>query len=585
MIMKKIQSNRFWLETPPWIIIGSVIILLLIFVFWTIENIHKQNETFYRLLLEKGAALIRSFEAGTRTGMMGMMGMRGENFQLQRLLVETAEQPDISYIIVTDLNGKIKAHNQRSQIGKSYGRDLDLRALYRSGELRWRQVSTPGDTNIFEVFSDFSPIRTPALPRLRKILPNIESQLKLVAENNARHIIFIGLDMSEIEAARKEDTKHTLIMAAILILIGFAGMSSLFLVQAYRSARSSLTRIKAFSDNVVENMPIGLLTLDADGEIASFNQTAEAILQIPSSLLIGKKSKDVLPTQFVDLMEKVSISGETLELEIDYNRKDGIRIPLDTSVSILEGDDGVSLGHIILFRDLTEVRALKKEIERNQRLASIGRLASGVAHEIRNPLSSIKGFATYFRERYSTNPEDKKTAEIMVQEVDRLNRVISQLLDFARPVAIQKKPTAVKTLIQNSLKMIERDANDRNIRIHKHIPSDLKDISVDSDRINQVLLNLYLNAMEAMEEGGVLSVDVDQENESQSLKIAVKDTGAGIDKKAIANIFDPYFTTKQSGTGLGLAIVHRIIESHNGEIMAESEPGKGTTITFFLPYE
>jgi len=194
--MKKIQSNRFWLETPPWIIIGSVIILLLIFIFWTIENIHKQKETFSRLLLEKGAALIRSFEAGTRTGMMGMMGIRGENFQLQRLLVETAEQPDISYIIVTDLNGKIKAHNQRSQIGKSYGRDLDLRALYRSGELRWRQVSTHENTNIFEVFSDFSPIRTPALPRLRKIVPNIESQLKLVAEKNARHIIFIGLDMS-----------------------------------------------------------------------------------------------------------------------------------------------------------------------------------------------------------------------------------------------------------------------------------------------------------------------------------------------------------------------------------------------------
>ncbi|MDB9822782.1 ATP-binding protein [Deltaproteobacteria bacterium] len=583
--MKKQKNNKFWLGSPPWIIIGSVIILLPIFLFWTLENIHRQKETAYRLLLEKGAALIRSFEAGTRTGMMGMMGNRGENFQLQRLLMETAEQPDIAYIMVTDINGNIRAHNERDRIGKSYGRDLDLRALSRSGQLQWRQVSAPDGTNVFEAFSNFLPIRVPALPRLRNIAPNIESQLKLLAENNVKQIIFIGLDMSDIEAARKEDARHTVIMAVILLLIGFGGMSSLFLVHAYRSAKSSLTRIKAFSDNVVENMPIGLLALDADREIASFNQTAEALLQLSSSRLIGETAENILPKQFKDLLDEITVSKRTIDREIEYIRGDGIRTPLDISASLLEGEDGSFLGFIILFRDLTEVRSLKKEIERSQRLASIGRLAAGVAHEIRNPLSSIKGFATYFKERYRTNPEDKKTAEIMVQEVERLNRVIGQLLEFARPVNIQKKPVAIKTLIQHSLKMVERDTADRNIMIHKDISPDLLDVSVDSDSINQVLLNLYLNAIDSMEHGGDLFVDARHCNESGRLKITIKDTGHGIDKKDMANIFDPYFTTKQSGTGLGLAIVHKIIESHHGEVKIESEQGKGTTVTIFLPYQ
>jgi two-component system sensor histidine kinase HydH len=373
-------------------------------------------------------------------------------------------------------------------------------------------------------------------------------------------------------------------MAAILLLIGFGGISLLFFVQAYRSTRSSLSRIKAFSDNVVENMPIGLVALDADRKIASFNQTAEIMLQISSPDILDKDADEILPPQLIALLNKITASEKTIDKEIDYNRSNGISVPLDVSASRLEGDDGSFLGHVILCRDLTEVKSLKKEIERSQRLASIGRLAAGVAHEIRNPLSSIKGFATYFRERYRAVPEDKKTAEIMVQEVERLNRVIGQLLEFARPVSIQKKPTSIGTLVHHSLKMIEKNSTDRNITINANIPDDLKDISIDADRINQVLLNLYLNAIEAIEPGGELKVEIDQVADSQGLKITISDTGHGINKKDLSNIFDPYFTTKQSGTGLGLAIVHKIIESHHGEVIVESDLGKGTTVTIFLPY-
>jgi two-component system sensor histidine kinase HydH len=390
--------------------------------------------------------------------------------------------------------------------------------------------------------------------------------------------------MGTIEAARKADTRHTVVMALILLLIGCGGIVSLFLAQAYRSARSSLTRIKAFSDNVVENMPIGLLAIDADGNIASFNQTAESVLGYSSREILGKKANEVLPRQLWALTDELETEKGILEKEIDCRLENGKRIPMDVSVSLLEGDGHTFLGYIILFRDLTEVQDLKREVERSHRLASLGKLAAGIAHEIRNPLSSIKGFATYFGERYKEVPEDQKTAEIMVREVDRLNRVIGELLEFARPMAVQKKPTSVQTLIQHSLKMIERDAEAKNVEIASSLSPEIKEVSVDPDRINQVLLNLYLNAMDAMKGGGTLSVKLSRDGDHQKVKIDISDTGGGIKKGDLVHIFDPYFTTKQSGTGLGLAIVHKIMESHKGEVRVESEAGQGTTVSLLIPY-
>ena len=578
------KKRKTWIGIPPWLLLGAVLTLAPIFVFWTLQNIHKEKENTTRLLLEKGAALIRSFEAGARTGMMGMMGMRGGGgFQLQRLLAETAQQPDIIYLIVTDTNGTILADSDPSRIGDTHGRDLDLESVSQSVEAAWRQVSNVKGNDIFEVFRRFSPKRSTGRGVHGRMMSERWGRpAPSEGETEKGKIIFVGLDMGPIEAARRADTRHTVIMASILLLIGFAGIFSLFMVQAYRSTRMSLSRIKAFSDNVVENMPIGLVAIDGEGKVASFNQTAESVLERPSEVVLGKSVDDVLPHELWALRNRVKDGERVLEQELDCPLGEGRAIPLGVSLSKLEGDDGMVLGDLILFRDLTEVRALQKEIERSERLASLGRLAAGIAHEIRNPLSSIKGFATYFGERYKGVPEDRKTAEIMVQEVERLNRVITQLLEFARPMTVQKKPSPLEPVIQHSLKTIEREAQANNVQIEAKLPDEIRQVPMDGDRINQVLLNLFLNAIEAMEEGGTLRVDVVDVRDG--LKIVVSDTGKGISKEDSSRVFDPYFTTKQSGTGLGLAIVHKIIESHEGEVKIESTVGEGTTVTITLPY-
>jgi two-component system sensor histidine kinase HydH len=569
---------------PPWIILGAIIVLVPIFLFWTIQNIRKQKESMALLLFEKGAALIRSFEAGTRTGMMGMMGgMRGGGFQLQRLLVETAQQPDIVHLLVTDTEGNILAHSDGQKIGDTYGRDLDLEELARLEKPRWRRISTPDGTETFEVFRRFSPVHSTRRGGYGRTPPGVQSMDPPQEQWAQRLVIFVGLEMDTLEQAGRRDVRQSVLTAGVLLLIGFAGIVLLFLAQAYRSTRTSLTRIKAFSEKVVESMPIGLLTLDKAGKIVSINRVAEAALGINAGAVLGKKAGEALPQPLWNLVDDPGTRKWMVGKEIECALGRGKVVPLDVSISLLEDEEGAFLGHIILFRDLTEVQGLKREIETSRRLASLGRLAAGIAHEIRNPLSSIKGFATYFKERYSGIPEDRGTAEIMIKEVDRLNRVISQLLEFARPMTVHKRPSPPQDLIRHSLRMVGRQALEKEIHIKADLPAEIQEVLMDPDRINQVLLNLYLNSMEATEKGGELTVGLRPAAGRRGIEISVSDTGTGIRKEDLAHIFDPYFTTRQSGTGLGLAIVHNIMEAHQGDVRVESEQGKGTKVTLYFP--
>jgi two-component system, NtrC family, sensor histidine kinase HydH len=579
----KTKKKKSWAAIPPWIFIGAVVVLFPIFVFMISENLNRQKENSVRLLLEKGTALIRSFEAGTRTGMMGRMR---SGFKLQRLLTETAQLPDIVYLLVVDTNGVILAHSDLSQIGEKYENDLDLEKISGTSSEQWRFKTYPDGKNIFEVFRRFFPTGGPMGKHHGRMMFNPNSKNDMHIQQDVLfdpQIIFVGLDMETIEAAQNADARHTVVMGIILLLIGFAGIIFLFLTHSYRTTKASLSRVQAFSDNLVENAPIGLIAIDDNQNIASFNHIAETVLGISIENAMGKEAKKILPKDLMKKIDTLNTGNTAIEVEIDCLVQSDKRIPLLLSASFLYDENRTFLGIVLLFKDLSEVQALRREIARNQRLASIGRLAAGVAHEIRNPLSSIKGFATYFKERYRENKDDQQTADIMIQEVERLNRVVGQLLEFAKPVTISKKSTPIQVVINNSLKLIESGSLKKNIKVETDFPSTLNEVLIDPDRINQVLLNLYLNAIEAMENGGQLTIALLLDEESKWIKINVKDTGSGIKKEELAQIFDPYFTTKPSGTGLGLAIVHNIIDAHDGKMEVESNPGKGTTVTLFLP--
>jgi two-component system, NtrC family, sensor histidine kinase HydH len=333
----------------------------------------------------------------------------------------------------------------------------------------------------------------------------------------------------------------------------------------------------------VDNMPIGLIFIDQKGNLVTLNDVSESLLMITTADTAGKKAEDVLPEQITNLIEDIQNPHDIAVRDLRIPLLDKVMV-YEASASFLNDEDSTFLGYIVLLRDITEVEQLKREMERKERLAAIGSLAAGVAHEIRNPLSSIKGFATYFKERYRDIPEDLRIAGIMVGEVERLNRAISQLLDLSRPMDLKIKTTSLVELVNRSLEMIEKQALEKNISVDRSgLPSDPCHAEVDPDKTGQVLLNIFLNALEAMTGGGTLTVAIRHDEPSSRFSIIVSDTGGGITQEDLPRIFDPYFTTKQSGTGLGLAIVHRIIEAHGGEITIESTPGEGTTAILGIP--
>jgi two-component system sensor histidine kinase HydH len=582
-MQKSKRDRNSWIGVPPWVLIGAAAVLLPILTVMTLANINRQRGKSIQLLLEKGAALIRSFEAGTR---MGMMRMHRQGFRLQQLLTETAQQPDIIYLFVIDIHGEILAHNDLDRIGSNFGRELDLKKISRQVNLSWRQLTHKNGSRIFEVFRKFSPTRK-SIPREHRRMmfdrrpgPGRKPAREHVAPPL---IIFVGLDMSAVDAAQKADIRHAIIMGIILLLVGFAGIALLFMLQSYRTTRASLSRIKAFSDNLVENIPVGLLALDYNKKIATFNHVAESVLQLSSANVIGRKAQEVISADLMALIEQPEIQADIIEREIAYPIGNGDIVPLEAGASLLKDENGAFLGYVVLFKDLTEVQALRREIARSQRLASVGRLAAGVAHEIRNPLSSIKGFATYFKERYPHAPQDQQTADIMIHEVERLNRVVGQLLEFARPVPVAYKRTSLSALVKDSIRLIEKQAQEKEIKLCSVNNAQVDEVNIDPDRINQILLNLYLNAIESMEVGGILCVEFSNIGKNQQIEIRISDTGCGIKPEDVSKVFDPYFTTKASGTGLGLAIAHNIVEALGGQIEIESRLGQGTNFILIIP--
>lgn len=289
----------------------------------------------------------------------------------------------------------------------------------------------------------------------------------------------------------------------------------------------------------------------------------------------------------IELINNPESLGEIISKEITFTAAHGKTrdraIGLDITASPIRDSENQITGFLFLFKDLTQIKELKKQVETNRRLAAIGKLAAGVAHEIRNPLSSIKGFATYFGKRYEQHPSDKQTAQIMVKEVERINRSITQLLEFAKPMKIDKSPVDINDLINHSLKLVHHDIVKKRIQTKIDIKLKTPIVYTDGDRINQVLLNLYINAVQAMEESGKLEITVQDKESDGLIEIKIKDSGEGIDKDCLDLIFDPYFTTRPTGTGLGLSIVHTIIENLQGSICVKSTKGKGTCFTINLP--
>lgn len=589
------KKHTFPLVSPLFLI-GVLLILLPIFTFMTLDRLEKQKEFFTQRLLEKGTSLIRTFEAGTRTG---MFTMRWGAKRIQTMLLETSLQPEVIYMMIISKDGRILAHSDASLVGLTFDPMPGTAKINEDTALVYHRVRLQKDqTQVFEVFKRFVPIISGPMRRhmrmngmpmhMNQELPGMQNFEREVKDWSrpyfqsqdgktveiAEHYIVAGLSMERVKIARDRLLKETVWRGILFFILGCVGMVALFVFQAYRSAKASLTSVKAFSDNVIQNMPAGLVTINPGHEITSMNKAAKDIL--------GGNLTQAFP-QMVELIQEMEISQGILNKEINLAVAPDRKVGLDITASPIKDSENQIMGFLFLFRDLTQIKELKKQVETNKRLAAIGKLAAGVAHEIRNPLSSIKGFATYFGKRYEDNASDRETARIMVKEVERINRSVTQLLEFSKPMAVEKKQVNINELITHSLRLVHHDLEQKAIETKVNIDTEKAVIQTDPDRMNQVLLNLYINAIEALDNSGKLEIQVQDTVQDGQIEVRVMDNGPGIDEASLDLIFDPYFTTRPSGTGLGLSIVHRIIENLEGSIRVESTKGRGTCFIINLP--
>jgi two-component system sensor histidine kinase HydH len=217
------------------------------------------------------------------------------------------------------------------------------------------------------------------------------------------------------------------------------------------------------------------------------------------------------------------------------------------------------------------------------RLAAISRLAGGVAHEVRNPLSSIKGLALLLKNKFAEGSRERDTADLLIQETERMNRTITEMLSFTRPAALRLGPVDMAALLRRCLELVKAEAADGGVVTKLAVPDDLPTVQADADRLQQVLMNVLLNGLQAMDQGGRLSVTAAPAESSQAVEIRIADTGKGIPPELLSQVFFPYFTTRQGGSGIGLAISQKIVTDHQGTIEVESEVGQGTTVIIRLP--
>ncbi|MEN6469519.1 MAG: ATP-binding protein [Smithella sp.] len=549
------KKKKIHWDISAWVAISAVAVLAVILSLMIFMQFQQRKDQAVTLFVEKGATLIQSFEAGLRD----RLNRDGDMFYLQKLLMETAQQPDIDYMIVTDSEGKILADSDPSMPGRSYGLDLDMKKIAGSMEIRWRQTANPEGAGTFEVYRGLSPLQGDGGKGDRR--PSI---------------VFVGFHMGKIEKASREDTVQTVTRALILVLIGSLAIVSLFLVQAYRLARASLSRMTVFSEALVKHMPIGLLAVDKTGRIIACNEQASGLLHVSCMDALGRQADHLLPAAFSKALGKINEQAGLVEEDIALSSdQDGDR--MWEVVAAAFADDDVHEGKILLARNVTAIRQLEQEVARSRHLNAIGSLAAGVAHEIRNPLSSIKGFAVYFKQRLSGNQEDEETADIMIAETERLNRVISQLIEFARPLTLKKEPTNLTDLVRHTIRLVEAEARKSAVEIDVKADEDLPQADMDPDKIKQVLLNIFLNALAAMPTGGRLSIELAAQKEW--MDVTVSDTGEGIKEEDLPRIYDPYFTSKPAGTGLGLAVVQKIMDAHGGLVQMESKAGSGAKVT------
>jgi PAS domain S-box-containing protein len=353
--------------------------------------------------------------------------------------------------------------------------------------------------------------------------------------------------------------------------------------QAEEEAREEIAQLYQHNQNILESLKTAVLSVDPGQIATTFNAEAARITGLARGAVIGKPLGEVLALRPIYFLLRRAVEEGLVygrgEVTIETPR--GKSIPIGISTSILIGPEHEPCGAVAIFKDLSEIKNLERKLKRSEHLALLGEMAASLAHEIRNPLNSISGFAQLLQEKARESDRDRRYTDIIVRETRRIERIVSDTLVFSKETAAGVCELELNGLITACIQTLSEVARKSTVSFNLGLASRLPPVTGNASRLEQVFTNLMLNAIQAMPDGGVVSVTATATN--GCVEIEVSDTGPGIRQEIQDKIFLPFFTTKSDGTGLGLAICSRIIEDHGGSIEVSSAPGQGTTFKISLP--
>jgi len=379
---------------------------------------------------------------------------------------------------------------------------------------------------------------------------------------------------------------HLIAMVAVALLSAY--LSERLKVQGRElvERRSAVARLKALNENIIESINSGLITTGLDGGVNFINRGGTEIIGHSQDDVEGKGIEELMQFEenFIHDTRRRLLAERRFRFERHFRTPEGQEIFLGIAVSNLYDKIGKPLGYIFIFQDLTEIHALEQEVRLKERMAALGEMAAGMAHELRNPLAAISGSVQYLKGDQPPQAERIELMDIILRESHRLDQTIRDFLTFTRPGEFSSEDTEVVRLVEDSLKLLRKsDQFKTGLRIVTNYAEPEMECAVDANRLKQIFWNLATNALKAMPDGGTLSIDVEWAGGGDHVVFTFADDGVGMDERQKERYFQPFNSSFQEGTGLGAAIVYRLVQEHEGKIHVDSELGRGTRVRIELP--
>ena len=547
---------------------------------------------------------------------------------LEQSVARVAGEADVIYAVVLDSDGKVAAHSRNAaRVGEFLHGDVDRAAARTLEPLRQDTVDRRRPAYDFAVpvlvnDQKWGTVRVGlSKARMQSQISRTRSELALLmlvttlvaacaAAVVARRIsrpmqqlangavaISRGELNQRIEPATDDEIGH--------LAAAFNHMAAELARQhaALESANTELRRgleeladLKGYTDNILASLTSGIVTVDLEGRVVTLNPAAELMTGFFTGEVAGRYCTEVFaqtPELAELLMETLANRTPVLGTTLTLRRRGGRGLPVELSVSPLRGSEGKELGVIGVFRDLSRVRQLEERLRRSDRLAAVGELAAGLAHEIKNPLTSLLTFSRRLARAFEDVDFRQKFQAVVPRELERINGIVEGLLELARPARLTFKPVRLPALLERTLELYGTRIEAQRVEVHRYYARDLPGIWADHEALYQALVNLVTNALDAMPSGGVLvlrmgwseadSLGPGRAGGGRRVAIEIEDSGVGIPPAVVDRVFNPFFSTKDGGTGLGLALTHKIVDDHGGSIDVRSTPGVGTTFRLVLP--